>query len=246
MNIYQINYAPVAKSVHLLFWGCNLNCRGCLKKREINDIHLDEIRYNIYDPVKTVHEAPEHFLDLEAVMRTLKGVDVARVIFMGREATVDPELPELAKALHREFRSNNILCTNGFKLIDLENIDELCVSLKAYRDDLYRDYTGESNKSVLENFVAIYHLGKKLRAESVFIPGYIDCPEIERIAKFIADVDKGIPYRVDAYILAPDSPWRVPTSEEMEAAVRVAKRYLLNVSCLTRDTKHTQHVVRIF
>lgn len=244
MNIYHIVYTPIVKTIHLHFWGCNLSCRACFKKYEIIDLSL--IEDATFKISKKAQESPNRFLDLEEVKRILKGIDIARVIFMGAEPTIDPGLPELAKALHDEFYTYNILLTNGLELVPLEHIDEVVLSIKAYHDDLHRDYTGSSNKKVLENFITIYNSGKKLRAESIFIPDYIDCPEIERIAEFIAEVDKNIPYRIDAYFPVGTNPWRQPIPEEVEAAVRVAKKHLLNVSCLRGDAKPTYGVLRIF
>ena len=75
-----------------------------------------------------------------------------------------------------------------------------------------------------------------LRAESVFIPGYIGFCETEKIAEFIASVDNDIPYRIDAYFESGDNPWIRPTPEEMEDAIELAKKHLTTVSC-TQQTK---------
>ena len=245
MNIYHIAYVPGVKTVHLHFWGCNLSCRACFKKYEITDLLFIKIEGATFKISKKAQESPNRFLDLEEVKRILKGIDIARVIFMGAEPTIDLELPELAKALHDECYTCNLLLTNGLKLVPLEHIDEVVVSIKAVTDSLHRHYTGRSNRKALANFVSLYKSGVKLRAESIFIPEYIDCPEIERIAQFIAEVDKNIPYRIDAYFQVGDNPWRPPTFEEMDAAVRVAKKHLLNVSCLRGDAKSTFEAVRI-
>jgi pyruvate-formate lyase-activating enzyme len=246
MNIYHITYAPDAKSLCLHFWGCNMSCRGCLCQKEIYDCHLEETKDAIFEQGKKPAEKPTHFLHFHQVLDMLESLDFGQVIFMGMEATLDPELPKLAETLHKEFQSNNILLTNGLSLTPLEHIDEVVLSIKAYRDDLHRDYTGVLNKKALENFVRIYSWGKRLRAESVLIPDYIDSLEIERIAGFIAGVDKTIPYRIDAYFPAGDNPWRRATPEEVEEAVGVARKYLLNVSCLRGDEKLKYRVVRIY
>jgi len=246
MNIYHITYAPEAKSLCFHFWGCNMYCRGCLCQKEIYDCHLEETKDAIFEEAKKVPEKPVHFLDLGEAMNILKGVNSSQVIFMGMEATLDPELPKLAEVLHREFHSYNILLTNGLRLIPMEHIDEVVLSIKAYQDSLHRDYTGVSNKEILGNFAKLYSQGKKLRAESVLIPDYIDCLESERIAEFIASVDKTIPYRIDAYFPAGDNPWRRATPEEVEEAVRMARRHLINVSCLKGDEKLKYKVVRIY
>lgn len=246
MNVYHIAYAPTVKTVHLHFWGCNLSCRACFKKYEITDLLLIKSEDATFKISKKAQESPARFLDLEEVMQILGRLEVRTVIFMGAEPAIDPKLPQLAEALHKEFESYNILLTNGFKLINLEHIDEVVFSIKAVTDSLHRHYTGRSNRKALANFVSLYKSGVKLRAESIFIPEYIDCPEIERIAQFIAEVDKNIPYRIDAYFQVGDSPWRPPTPEEMDAPVRIAKKHLLNVSCLRGDAKPTYEGLRIF
>ena len=98
----------------------------------------------------------------------------------------------------------------------------------------------------LRNFVRLNQSGVRLRAESIFIPEYIDFLEIENIARFIGGVNKAIPYRIDAYIPVGDSPWRRPTPEEVEQAATVAKRHLLNVSHLTGNEDLKFEVLRIF
>jgi len=133
-------------------------------------------------------------------MQFLGKLEVSQVIFMGAEPVLDPQLPQLAEALHREFSSYNVLITNGFKLIDRKHVDEVVLSIKACTDTLHRHYTGKSNKEALKNFITLYQSGTKLRTESVLIPEYIDHREIENIARFIAEVDKSIPYRIDAYL----------------------------------------------
>jgi len=128
----------------------------------------------------------------------------------------------------------------------LKAIDDVLFSIKAHTNNLHRHYTGKSNKRSLENFVRVYQSGTKLRVESIFIPEYIDYSEIENIARFIAEVDKSIPYHIDCYIPIGDNPWCRPTPKEVEEAATVAKRHLLNVSHLTGHEDLKFEVVRIF
>ncbi len=245
MNIYHITYSPEPKTVCLHFWGCNLSCRACLCHKEIYDCHLEETKEAIFQPDKLAEPAPETFLPLNQIQEVLRSLEVQQVIFMGQEPTIDPELPELARELHREFGSHNILLTNGFKVLPVADFDEVVFSIKAYTDSLHRDYTGKSNQEALDNFLYLYKSGVKLRAESIFIPEYIEHNEIENIAKFIARVDKNIPYRVDAYLQVAGNPWRRPRIDEMKAAVTAAKRHLNNVSCLTGNEELRNKVIRI-
>lgn len=246
MNVYHIAYAPAAGTAHMHFWGCNLNCRACLLKKEIYDCHLPETKDGIFNELKEKPQPPKRRLNLKEVMQVLGGLDLKNVIFMGAEPATDPELPRLAESIHQEFKSHNILLTNGFKRINLEHIDEVVFSIKAVTESLHRHYTGKSSKKALENFSSLYNSGVKLRAESVLIPEYIDCPEIENIARFISTVDRSIPYRIDAYIPTVSNPWRRPTPEEMGKAVSTARKYLTNVSCLTGNEALKFDVLRIF
>ncbi len=248
MNVYHISYAPEAKELYLHFWGCNMRCRGCLCQNEIYDCHLEETKNRIFEGSKGGFEKhiPNHFLDSDQVLDLIKELDFIQVIFMGMEPTLDPELSTIGGMLHERFRTYNILLTNGLDLINLEHIDEIVLSLRALNEELHRDYTGISNASILKNFLKIYSMGKRLRVESVLIPDYIDQSEIENIARFIASVDRNIPYRIDAYLPAGENPWRRATPEDVERAVQVAKKHLCNVTCLKGTETLRYRVVRIY
>lgn len=246
MNIYHITYSPEPEVVYLHFWGCNLSCQACLCRKEIYDCHLEETKEAIFQQEKMAALAPTAFLNIEQVQDIIRNLKIKQVLFMGQEPATDPELPELAKSLHTEFDIYNVLLTNGFSILPVKYFDEIVFSIKAYTDSLHRDYTGKPNTESLANFISLYKSGAKLRTESVFIPEYIEQNEIEKIARFIAQVDRDIPYRIDAYLPVGDNPWRRPTGEEMNAAVTTAKRYLNNVSCLTGTEQLKYKVTRIF
>ena len=156
---------------------------------------------------------------------------------MGTEASLDPEMPALAASLHREFHSYNILLTNGFKVADMRDVDEAIFSLKAISPELHQDYTGKDNSAILKNFAALERRGKKLQAETVLIPGYIDSAEIERTAEFISGINREIKLRIDAYFPVGNNPWPAATRDMVEEAARRARKHLKNVSCLTLDMK---------
>ncbi|MFH1662485.1 MAG: radical SAM protein [Chloroflexota bacterium] len=247
MKIYHIAYEPEFKSLDIHFWTeCNLHCRACYTDYEKLDFGL------IDDPItgingKPKESPPTRFLSLADTIMLLKDIDIKRAIFMGTEPALDPELPIMAEALHNKFNCYNIMLTNGLKLIDLEYINEVIFSIKALSEDLHRDYTGKPNKAILGNFIAICKLGKKLQAETVLIPNYIDKYEIERIAGFIADVDINVPLRIDAYFPVGDNLWRAATAREVEAAAGLAKKHLKTVNYLTLDMKRIgEKPVRIF
>jgi pyruvate-formate lyase-activating enzyme len=235
MKVYHIVYEPTYKSAVIHVWTeCNLRCRGCYCNYETLDFGLID---NWVERVanQPLASPPDHFLSLKEVMGLLSGLDIDRVVFIGTEPSLDPELPALAKALHERFTSYNILLTNGVKLTDMEHIDEVIFSLKAVSDDTYRDYTGRSNRNTMANFVTVHNSGKKLQAECLLIPGYIDTREVENLARFVASVDRDIPLRIDGYFPLNGLPWPQATAADVERAAKSARRHLSKVNHLSAE-----------
>ena len=226
MNVYHITYAPKTKTANLHFYGCNFSCLGCIRKKTLYDVHL-----------KTQPKGKICYLNLDEVLRILDRLGARKVILMGGEPTVDPELPTLTKKL-RASGIHSVLLTNGHELNEelLENVNEICVSIKAYSDELHRKFTGKSNKNALKNFRKIYNSGVSLSSESIYIPGLIEAEEIKKITQFISSINSEIPYHIDAYIPVNDL-WRAPTSQEIENAVREARKHLKNVTYLCGNEK---------
>lgn len=218
VGIYKVTYSPRFKRVSLYNWGCNFRCRGCSYK------------------LKPPYKPGTPFIHIDKIKEILRRLDVRSVHFLGGEPTINPDLPELARFAHEELNAYTKIGHSNGSNMPPKHIDGISISIKAYTNSLHMDYTGVSNHSVLNNFVNIYKSGIRLDASSVFIPGYIDCDEIEKIAEFVAGVDPKIPYHIIGYIPVPGAPWRAPIKEEVEKAAKVAKKHLMNVtySCLSQ------------
>ncbi|APV45303.1 Pyruvate-formate lyase-activating enzyme [Dehalogenimonas formicexedens] len=235
-HVYHIAYAPAIKKAYLFHWGCNLKCKGCLCHKEINCMALEENLDVVFrDPRLRPPQTPAGSLSFDELITILEKVELAEVAFEGQEASLDPTLPEICRYLKGR-NARVVLHTNGVAKADTANIDEVIVSLKAVTPRIYQEYTGLSNSFVLENFKRYHDSSVLLKAESVFIPGYIGFDETEKIARFISSVDKSIPYRIDAYFESGDNPWRAPEPAEMKEAVGIAKQHLANVYS-TQQTK---------
>jgi pyruvate formate lyase activating enzyme len=247
MRVYHVVYEPTSHSVDIHFWTkCTLACRACYTRYETLDFGLfdDPIAHIACQPPG---KPPTKFLSIDEVMALLQGREVKSAIFLGTEAALDPDMPALAKALHERFHSYNILLTNGLKLADMSDIDEVIFSIKAVTPSIHREYTGKDNKEILKNFESLARSGKKMQAETVFIPGLVEADEVERVARFIAAIDRRITLRVDAYFPTPGNPWRAATSAEVEQAAALARKHLDRVSVLTLDMKRTgDKPIRLF
>ena len=244
-NVFNIAFAESTKQAYLHFWGCNIQCKGCILKKILYDSMLDRnMRLYLAEP-KGETNHPQRFMDFDSVIDTLVGLGTKSVLFEGQEASLDPMMPVIAETLHRKLNTNNILLTNGLNMPDLKHIDRVAFGLKAFNEDLHIDYTGHSNRLILQNFKRIYDSGVPMLAETVVIPGYVDAEEIGRLAKFIASVDPDILYHLDAYSKVADNPWPRATIEDVEKAAKAASKYLSNVHFL-RDEPREFSVKSVF
>lgn len=77
--------------------------------------------------------------------------------------------------------------------------------LKAWTESIHIALTGVSNKQTLQNFkLASSHINKRpqvplLVASTLLVPGYVDADEVYQIAKFIASLNREIPYSLLAF-----------------------------------------------
>jgi pyruvate formate lyase activating enzyme len=106
--------------------------------------------------------------------------------------------------------------------------------LKSFDHNLHMCLTGRSNKRTLDNFQRIAQEYKKrdlLTATTLLIPGYIDEAEVEKIAKFISNLDNDIPYSLLVFhpgFKMIDMP--ITTRKQVEECYQAAKKYLNRVN----------------
>ncbi len=246
-NIYHATYTPGANEIVLFFWGCNLACRWCYRQKNIYSLMLEEYINVPNEEPKNWASPPEKFLEFDQVMQLFEGREIKHVVMEGAEAALDPLYPEIASELHRRFGTQNILLTNALQLPDdLSHTNSVEIAFKAIDDNLHISYTGKSNKLILENFIKLHESGMKLIVESVFVPGLVDMDETERIAEFVASVDRTIPYIVLPHIRTLGNFWQRPTPDDMEKVAAVARKHLDKVFCVHGDEKPIYETVRLF
>jgi len=159
-------------------------------------------------------------------------------VITGGEPTLNKHyLLDLVSQL-KKFAGWIVLDTNGYFLDDAylnelieAGLTEVMFDLKAYDEKLHEWYTGYSNKRILGNIRNAY--GKvKLVVNTVYIPGIVDDPEIEKIAKFLSEIDtKGeIDYRINRFRaeLSHEKISRNPYQEEIERAYSIVAKYMKN------------------
>jgi pyruvate formate lyase activating enzyme len=220
MPFFKITYHKKYRFATLHNTGCTYHCGVCSYR-----IHsgADGVPGQVYPK-------PERFLAVDYMKTVLRSVDFDKLLFMGGEPTVAKELPEML-----DFGKNTLGVktylghTNGNRL-PLPNLDGANVGLKAWDEQIHLRYTGRPKQPIFDNFAAAVGAGLDMKANVVFIPGFVDLDQIEAIAEWIASLNPEIAFHIMGYIPVPGQPYERPTAEQMDAAVRVCQRHLHNVA----------------
>ena len=69
----------------------------------------------------------------------------------------------------------------------------------------------------------------ELSASMIYIPGLVDLDEMEHVLKYLAALDKNIPFHIMGYIPVPGLDYRRPTTDEMKQAKQLCLSYLTKV-----------------
>ncbi|MCM8803727.1 MAG: radical SAM protein [Candidatus Omnitrophica bacterium] len=211
----------------VFFYGCSFNCLFCQ-----NYSHKFIEKGNI--------------LQSEQLLKKAISEKVYCVCFFG--GSPEPHFPFVIKFSEEILKLKKIrICFewngigNEFFVrkvgeITLKSKGIIKFDLKAFDENLNIVLTGISNKKTYENFKII---GKEilpkadyplLTATTLLVPGYIDEIEVEKIAKFISDINPEIPYSLLVFFpefYMNDLP--ITPKETVYNAFNVAKKYLKNV-----------------
>ena len=226
----EIGYYNLA----IFFYGCNFDCLFCQ-----NDSH------------KRLQEALR--CDVETlVSTTLANKRISCWCFFG--GSPEPQLPFAISASRGMLDSkpddrvlricfewngagNRLLVDRAAELA-LRSGGNIKFDLKCSSDSVSKALSGVSNRRSFENFAVLFRkYGKErpgsplLTATTLLVPGYVDNQEVEKIAIFLADLDKDIPYSL--LVFHPDfmmSDLPVTPYTQVEDCYRAAAKHLKRVN----------------
>lgn len=227
------NHPDQGRKCWIALSGCNFDCKACIsaaKEGIGKELSANELVNLVIKSCKVIYGDEK----------------LNRVCLTGGEPTLNIKyLLSLIEKLKEKGVEKFELSTNGY-LLDEDLLKKFCsldidllvkVDLKVYNEEIHKEYTGKSNANVinaiklLAKYARKFHkYGPSFMVRTVYMPDIFSLEEIERIAKFLSEVDKNICYRIQQF-----SPVhgrnisRRPTFEEMLNAYNVAKRYLDNV-----------------
>jgi pyruvate-formate lyase-activating enzyme len=213
--------------------GCNFDCRGCfaIAKHEVGrELSVEDL--------------------IDLLVRSCQrifGQIVDDVQMTGGEPTINTDyLLHLIRELRKLGVSKIGLSTNGYLLnrhlvqeLKSWGVNYIKLDVKAYSDPIHRWYTGRSNSNVLKAVQLLSEYGLDFYVRTIYTPGMVEIEEIEKIARFLGQVNRKISYKI--YQFAPehtsnDFLRKSPTPDEMLRASMIAKSYLDNAEAYTTET----------
>lgn len=152
-------------------------------------------------------------LDREDIVLSPQGIGPARNIIAFTGGDISCHADFFCQAAEEiKMNSENLwvlLESNGYGLTP-QNLDRLKASgfdsfwldIKAYDDEIYRKLCGTTNEGVLKSPAEIKKRGFVLEVLTLFIPGWVEDDQIEKIARMISDLDSEIPLTILAFFPA--------------------------------------------
>ncbi|MGQ4832302.1 MAG: radical SAM protein [Candidatus Asgardarchaeia archaeon] len=229
----KYSYKPGAEkgyyNLAVFFYGCNFNCLFC--QNWTHKLLNEGKMVSVEDLIITIKNNPK----------------ISCICYFG--GSPEPQLIfalNVSRQIINRFRDRIIrICfewngAGNTKLVEkatelsLKSGGIIKFDLKAYTERLHIALTGVTNKYTLKNFRI---LGEKyfkkrpevplLTASTLLVPGYVESDEVEKIAKFISEINPEIPYSLLIFhpdFLMFDLP--VTPKDVVIEAYKVAKEYL--------------------
>lgn len=186
---YSIHDGPGIRTIVFLK-GCALRCRWCCNP-ESQEFNIQTMNFGGTDKIigrdVTVAEVIEEVKkDMPYYMRSGGGLTLS-----GGESLLQPQFAlALLKAAH-DSAINTAIETTGFAKFEvvqeyLKELDYVLMDIKHVNDAKHKEFTGQSNKLILENAKKIDQSGANLTIRVPVIPTFNNTPEeIRQIAEFV-------------------------------------------------------------
>lgn len=187
------HFLPASFSFSLATIGCNFHCSFCqnweISQSSVRDgAGLDE---SLVSPEEVVKAAVKNkcksisYTYTEPTVFFEYALDIAKI---ARE-----------KGLYNNFVTNGYMTKDALMLIK-PYLDAANVDLKFFRDESYRKVCAGSLEPVLNSIRLMRDMGVWVEVTTLVVPGENDSPEeLGNIAKFIAGVDKNIPWHISRF-----------------------------------------------
>jgi len=230
MAFYKITYNEKHRFATLHNYGCTFRCPVCSYK----------LRSGAAGVPGRAYLKPKRFLSVDEMKAALESVSVDKVNFMGGEPSIATDLPAMLEFVKNKLSAKTFLGHTNGSGIPKKNLDGANVGLKAWDGRIHLAYTGRRKKTIFDNFSRAFDSGMELKANVVYVPGLVDLDQVEAIAEWISKISRIIPFHIMCYIPVPGQPYKRPTEEQMNAAVKTCQKKLNNVNASRLSTSEAK------
>ncbi len=187
------HFLPGSLSYSIASVGCNFRCRHC------QNFGISQLPRGLGDSPIPGEESTPQMVVAEAM-----GAGCRSISYTYTEPTIFMEFALETARFAKEKGLKNIFVSNGF--MTPESVDLIAPYLDANNIDLkgddgfYRVFCGGRLAPVQETIIAMKERGVWVEVTTNIIPGLNDSDEtLEMLARFIASVDKDIPWHVTRF-----------------------------------------------
>ena len=213
------HFLPGTKSFSIGTVGCNFKCDFCQN-------------FEISQASKQGNIFGEEIQPEEIVKRAIQ-TKCKSISYTYNEPAIFIEFVKDVAKLAKEKKLKNVLVTNGYfskESFDYikDYVDAMNIDLKSFSENFYMKYCGGKLEPVLETIKSAKKAGIHIELTTLIIPGLNDSEkEFEKIAKFVASVDKNIPWHISRFFpMYKMLDREITPLETLRRAERVGKRYL--------------------
>jgi pyruvate formate lyase activating enzyme len=219
------HFLPKTESFSVGTVGCNLGCSFC-QNFDISQMSKDEFGRKILGR----EIGPEEIVK-EAVRSGCKSV-----AYTYNEPVIWCEgVKEIAELAHKN-GLKNVMVTNGywskesFEFLK-DCIDAVNIDLKSISEEFYESLCRARLQPVKDTIERCVKAGMHVEVTTLLIPGENDSEkELERIARFLADLDKNIVWHISRFFpMYKMQDKRVTPMSSLEKAYKIGRKYLKHV-----------------
>ncbi len=185
------HFLPRTKSFSIGTVGCNFRCDFC-QNADISQASKRGIMFG------------KDISPKEIVKRAIQ-TKCKSISYTYTEPAIFIEFVKSVAVIAKKKKLKNVLVTNGYfsrESFDYikDYTDAMNIDLKSFSEKFYERYCGGKLKPVLETIKRAYKSRIHIELTTLVIPGLNDSEkEFEKIAKFIASVDRNIPWHISRF-----------------------------------------------
>lgn len=213
------HFFPGEQTLSIATAGCNMHCKWC-QNHNLSQHSVDEI--------------PHQWMPPEGVVELCQKDGLGHISYTYNEPTVFYEYALDTMKIARDSGIKNSWVSNGFIeekpfLEAAKHLDAINMDFKTGNPEDYKKYCGADAFEVVKRTARLaVEAGVHLEVTTLIVPGINDnLAQLEKIFKFLADLDKNIPLHLSRF--HPDYKMidrEATPVETMEKAAEAAKNYL--------------------